>query len=217
MMKSMCVYMLVLVCAVNADEDEDVFTLPLFIRQPNSVFIWKGDKIMLPCFALGYPRPEVTWYKDGVPVKLIIGSVSSYILADDTLVINKARNNANHTDSGDYYCNATNSAGSTQSRIATVKVISDVPVKSYVHKFDNQSVQLSWSSPPNLNILSYKISCLYNHGRAPFILMYPKKQTTSTILSGLDPYESYYVFVQIKTKSGYGKRSNGFVVELARM
>lgn len=68
---------------------------------------------------MGYPRPIVTWYKNGVPLKLRSGI---FILRDDALVINKAQKSATYDDSGEYYCNATNIMGSERSKTATVKV-----------------------------------------------------------------------------------------------
>lgn len=117
MIKFLFMYLLFLWCTVDAADEWK--QAPFIRNHPESITASKGVKIMLTCFVMGYPRPIVTWYKNGVPLKLRSGI---FILRDDALVINKAQKSATYDDSGEYYCNATNIMGSERSKTATVKV-----------------------------------------------------------------------------------------------
>lgn len=57
-----------------------------------------------------------------------------------------------------------------------------------------------------------QVTCLYDGGRFP--VMPVNKDATISMLSGLHEYESYHIYVQIKTKNGYGEKSKAFTVQL---
>lgn len=64
-----------------------------------------GDTVRLTCRASGVPKPEVTWYKNGVVLQT--AEVNNDVSNRWTLKIVNAR----LTDSGRYLCKVANKAG----------------------------------------------------------------------------------------------------------
>ncbi|XP_078728944.1 protein sidekick-2 [Lampetra fluviatilis] len=78
-------------------------------RGPTDTLVIEGHAIVLPCEALGAPRPSITWQKDG-GVVLVSGSVQTArftLLESGGLLVSPARLG----DAGSYSCVATNSRG----------------------------------------------------------------------------------------------------------
>ncbi|KAJ8933413.1 hypothetical protein NQ314_014023 [Rhamnusium bicolor] len=69
-----------------------------------------GSDIQIPCAVLGYPDPQVQWYKDGVPV---YPSDKIQISDSNTLTILQATK----ADSGYYQCEATNAYSKASSTL----------------------------------------------------------------------------------------------------
>ena len=74
---------------------------------------------MLECVALGYPPPDLEWFKDGVkiPVCKKECSVEHYVLSDTHKSTNKSEGilkitGISYSDAGVYKCKANNSQGS---------------------------------------------------------------------------------------------------------
>lgn len=93
-----------------------------FIRYgPKAQDVSKGDTIRLQCYVYGQPTPKVTWYKDGIPLD-DNEAEGRTVEVDKTLVIQKARRNSKHDDSGVYYCYAENEKGYARSNEARINV-----------------------------------------------------------------------------------------------
>lgn len=69
-------------------------------RSPQIVYVVKGMKLVLECYAGGYPLPQVTWMRDN---KLLKNKTSTYA--------NFERQTASMEDNGSYTCRAENSLG----------------------------------------------------------------------------------------------------------
>lgn len=69
----------------------------------------------------GNPIPRVTWFKDGVPLDES-EEEGRTVEVDKTLVIQKARRNSKHDDSGEYYCYAESEVGNARSEPARINV-----------------------------------------------------------------------------------------------
>ena len=72
----------------------------------------------IPCNVGGSPEPEITWYRDSVPLENI-GAVRYNIKENGSLVINSVAG----SDGGRYTCTATNRRGLSSSSTATIRVI----------------------------------------------------------------------------------------------
>ena len=96
-----------------------VWKKPFIRYEPKDVTVSSGEEIRLSCGVMGYPKPTVTWFKDTVP---LISLEPRVIIADDTLLIRKARHSEVANDAGLYYCIAKNQHGTYKSRNATVVV-----------------------------------------------------------------------------------------------
>lgn len=94
---------------------------PYIRYSPENVNVSKGEEIRLKCFVYGQPTPTVTWFKDGNLLEENAADGRT-VEVDKTLVIQKARRNSRHDDSGVYYCFAENELGSETSKKAHVKV-----------------------------------------------------------------------------------------------
>ncbi|XP_057177656.1 muscle, skeletal receptor tyrosine-protein kinase-like [Triplophysa rosa] len=88
---------------------------PEIKRHPTNVTLLLESKAVLPCVALGYPKPEITWIKDEDLIK--VNSRIS-VLEYGALKIN----NIKKEDAGQYRCVARNSFGIAYSRPVTLEV-----------------------------------------------------------------------------------------------
>ena len=95
---------------------------PSFTNKPRNVTVKTGQSAKLLCEATGYPQPFLSWSKDGgknFPAardrRFLVnpGNLNEFIIKD-----------VQWADRGDYFCNATNSAGSIISN-ATVNVLGE--------------------------------------------------------------------------------------------
>ena len=84
-------------------------TSPQFTSQPGNVTIAAGATTTLECSATGSPTPTITWYKNG----LLLSTPTSGSLGIT---------NVQSSDVGRYYCVASNTAGSIQSKTATLRL-----------------------------------------------------------------------------------------------
>merc|ERR1712013_567351 len=67
---------------------------------PREMMVSKGSNVTLPCIAVGYPAPDITWTVNGA----VITDGDKYRIAADYLTINEV----SEDDEGDYTCRATN-------------------------------------------------------------------------------------------------------------
>lgn len=87
-----------------------------FQIQPRDTVAVVGDRLILECGPpWGYPKPLVSWWKDGKPLVLQPGR---HTVTGDSLMVARAEKN----DSGTYMCMATNNAGHRESRAARVSI-----------------------------------------------------------------------------------------------
>ncbi|XP_076780776.1 roundabout homolog 4 isoform X2 [Arvicanthis niloticus] len=87
-----------------------------FQIQPRDTVAVVGESLVLECGPpWGYPKPSVSWWKDGKPLVLQPGR---HTVSGDSLMVSRAEKN----DTGTYMCMATNSAGQRESRAARVSI-----------------------------------------------------------------------------------------------
>ncbi|PFX28996.1 Tyrosine-protein kinase-like otk [Stylophora pistillata] len=97
-------------------------------RSPQIVYVVKGMKLVLECYAVGYPLPQVTWMRDN---KLLKNKTSTYA--------NFERQTATMEDNGSYTCRAENSLGYDNHTVQVIvieppKIISKSLLTVYVVK-----------------------------------------------------------------------------------
>ena len=81
------------------------FTVPKSRLQQKVIALPVGNSVKLDCFADGYPKPEVAWYKNGKPFTKRKGRKvwkRKYVLALKDVV---------PSDTGTYSCNVSNYLG----------------------------------------------------------------------------------------------------------
>jgi len=96
--------------------------VPLYVRRPpiisdnstRSVITWEGNKVVLKCYASGYPPPEIYWRRQNNQ-RLPTGGL---IHKGNILTIEKVK----PTHRGTYYCVATNVVGTGARRNIDVEV-----------------------------------------------------------------------------------------------
>lgn len=87
-----------------------------FRIQPRDTVAVVGESLVLECGPpWGYPKPSVSWWKDGKPLVLQPGKRT---VSGDSLMVARAEKN----DTGTYMCMATNNAGQRESRAARVSI-----------------------------------------------------------------------------------------------
>ncbi|XP_006991239.1 roundabout homolog 4 isoform X3 [Peromyscus maniculatus bairdii] len=97
-----------------------------FRIQPRDTVVVVGEKLVLECGPpWGYPKPSVSWWKDGKPLVL---QPRRHTVSGDSLMVARAEKN----DTGTYMCMATNNAGQRESRAARVSVRESRDHKEYL-------------------------------------------------------------------------------------
>ena len=94
--------------------------MPLIRNGPRDIEIERGQPLKLPCTVIGYPKPRVTWYKNG---NMLSYTSKLRLLEDNGLYFEKVRKSSRRSDEGTYWCVATNDNGETRSRNATLTII----------------------------------------------------------------------------------------------
>ncbi|XP_077981464.1 receptor-type tyrosine-protein phosphatase delta-like [Glandiceps talaboti] len=107
---------------------------PEITQDPALKVIEKGRQATLPCLATGNPRPEITWFKDYVPVSLDNDRISQ--VETGTLKIERSE----ESDQGKYQCIATNRAGTRYSAAANLFVRVRRVAPQFTIKPTNQEV-----------------------------------------------------------------------------
>uniref|UniRef100_A0A8B9X472 Myosin light chain kinase, smooth muscle n=1 Tax=Bos mutus grunniens TaxID=30521 RepID=A0A8B9X472_BOSMU len=88
-------------------------TFPKFENKPQSQEVSEDEPVEFRCEVSGIPKPEVTWFLDGVPVRSQEGSIEVYEAGGTHyLCLWRAR----ARDSGSYSCTATNVRGQVSCR-----------------------------------------------------------------------------------------------------
>eukprot|EP00095_Tigriopus_kingsejongensis_P009446 maker-scaffold108_size357748-snap-gene-2.19 protein:Tk09446 transcript:maker-scaffold108_size357748-snap-gene-2.19-mRNA-1 annotation:"roundabout-like protein 2" len=84
----------------------------------------KNEPLTLNCKAEGIPYPNITWYRDGLPIETSPGTPQSHrvLFPTGSLFFLRVMQNKKEQDGGVYYCEATNKVGRTRSRNATLEV-----------------------------------------------------------------------------------------------
>jgi len=90
--------------------------LPIIVRPPQDTAVEVERLVVLNCVSTGTPDPTVTFFHDSSEVQLD----SRITQRGHFLIINRAL----LADRGEYFCEATNSAGTVQSSPATLIVFS---------------------------------------------------------------------------------------------
>ncbi|XP_049752935.1 hemicentin-2 isoform X2 [Elephas maximus indicus] len=86
---------------------------PVVKPLPSIVQVVAGEEVVLPCEALGIPRPSITWQKEGLSIP---AGANTQILPSGQLRII----HASTEDAGNYFCIAQNSAGSAMGKTRLV-------------------------------------------------------------------------------------------------
>jgi hypothetical protein len=54
---------------VDGEDPAEIYKKPYFIKVPKNTEVRVGTPVRFDCIAFGRPEPELTWYKDGQPIK----------------------------------------------------------------------------------------------------------------------------------------------------
>lgn len=96
--------------------------VPRLIEQPSDIVVARYQPATLQCSAEGEPPPVITWFKDGVA---LIPTVRRVILPAGGLFFLRTSHARRDSDSGVYWCEATNQYGTARSRKANFQVGSE--------------------------------------------------------------------------------------------
>uniref|UniRef100_A0A673ANX2 Titin n=1 Tax=Sphaeramia orbicularis TaxID=375764 RepID=A0A673ANX2_9TELE len=103
---------------------------PFFVEKPEGVSVVKaGDNLVFECQVSGSPEISVRWFRDGVEVQQSVKHMMSFCSSVATLQIS----NVTENDSGKYFCEACNDAG-------TESCTAELVVKAYLIRFKIENV-----------------------------------------------------------------------------
>ena len=102
---------------------------PIILEHPLDMTVARNEPVTLNCKASGEPEPMVDWFKDGALVSTAPMDPASHriILPAGSLFFLRAEHGREEKDSGNYHCVASNIAGSTTSRNASLEVAYILP------------------------------------------------------------------------------------------
>ena len=132
---------------------------PAFVKQLKDVYIVEGSSTRFDVKVTGMPEPEVTWYKDGEPVRK--DKHMEIIHDEDTSALILMYSKLD--DAGDYTCKAVNEAGDAESSARLHISPLQIPAKftsplESVEVSEGESVKLKCTviGRPDPNITWYK-------------------------------------------------------------
>ncbi|CAH2000403.1 unnamed protein product [Acanthoscelides obtectus] len=120
---------------VSADANIIIKAAPVFTIQPDNANTQIGGTVKLECVAAGTPPPEITWFRNEVPVR---NGGRIYIAPDGNLLEIR---DAKESDSGTYVCEARNEMGMREvSASVTVKNLSFKPAKLVYKPYNIEAI-----------------------------------------------------------------------------
>lgn len=91
--------------SIGSLQSRSVAEKPSFVKSMENKEVTAGELVVLQCMASGTPKPTITWYKDGEPIR---ATERHFFTAEDQLMIIVDTVQA---DSGKYECHLNNSLG----------------------------------------------------------------------------------------------------------
>ncbi|KAK5650818.1 hypothetical protein RI129_001847 [Pyrocoelia pectoralis] len=176
-----------------------VFQVPYFNVTPLSISYPSARMVRLDCKVNGIPSPKVSWLKNGVPLELI-GRIKQQ---NTSLVLSHSF----MTDSGIYQCVASNSVGQIWASARLLPIFSDnrpnPPQNVSCHPFDDNSICLTWNSPPNITIQAYSIYLFNTVKGYEFVTNY-----TYYLANGLEKNSEYVIYVRSYSNEASDQSNN---------
>ena len=96
---------------------------PVIKQHPEDAVVQKNSPAELKCEASGSPKPQITWYQNGVEVPT---DRRRSILPDGNLHFLRTVSSKRKTDNGVYQCKARNRLGTVYSKNASFLVASEL-------------------------------------------------------------------------------------------
>ncbi|XP_069784900.1 receptor-type tyrosine-protein phosphatase delta-like isoform X13 [Narcine bancroftii] len=150
------------------------------------------------CAASGNPDPEITWFKDFLPVD---PSSSTRIkqLRSGALQIE----NSEETDQGKYECVASNNAGVRYSPPANLYVrVPGQPINFKASPKSETTIELRWTAPKQDEIIGYELYYRDEElGKEEVISFQP---SMTYLVTGLRPNTLYYLRLAARSTHGLG-------------
>ena len=99
-------------------------SVPEIVEHPLDIVVSRNEPVTLNCKVNGDPEPNVEWYKDGELVTTAREDPRSHkiLLPDNGLFFLRALHSKKEKDSGQYWCKASNIAGTVTSRKGNLQV-----------------------------------------------------------------------------------------------
>ena len=115
------------------------------ISPSETVILSLSSPLQLNCTTTGLPPPQVSWSRNGMSLE---ADDSRIIINDGTLIITET----NVTDSGEYHCSASSTAGLVSSSVEVAVLESTEPTVTEAVVRDNVVLDCSSEIPPGVSV-----------------------------------------------------------------
>ncbi|EDV21986.1 uncharacterized protein TRIADDRAFT_59528 [Trichoplax adhaerens] len=109
------------IATISGTAHVTIYEKPVISSLTNSLSIATGSAISLRCITTGYPRPRITWYRDGQFVNIGIGgAVKQDIVRGETVTSYLNMTNVGLNQAGIYTCSSSNNIPFTSNRTTQI-------------------------------------------------------------------------------------------------
>ncbi|XP_065086396.1 obscurin isoform X3 [Ochlerotatus camptorhynchus] len=179
---------------------------PFFREKPQTIAIREGEPNQIICYAVGDPKPSVTWFRND----MVVTDSNRIKVLDDVDGRSVIQfHPASHNDCGIYKAVASNRVAKTVARCRVViAIIPDSPDCPDAVAVSDTEVLLRWRQPRhdgNSQVICYSLE-MKQHGRADWVDVASNIDHEFYLVHGLSPNTNYQFRLAAYNRVGWSDR-----------
>ncbi|XP_062553320.1 obscurin isoform X6 [Armigeres subalbatus] len=179
---------------------------PFFREKPQTIAIREGEPNQIVCYAVGDPKPSVTWFRND----MVVTDSNRIKVLDDVDGRSVIQfHPASHNDCGIYKAVASNRVAKTSSRCRVViAIIPDAPDCPDAVAVSDTEVLLRWRQPRhdgNSQVICYSLE-IKQHGKVDWVDVASNIDHEFFLVHGLTPTTAYQFRLAAYNRVGWSDR-----------